>query len=64
MKQETIIKKFREVLKKDGRNLIWFNRNYLPKIRYNYMMYQINGFKQTGIDEDIITAIEKYLEDK
>ena len=59
-----LIKKFKKKLwKEDGRTLLWFQRTYLPKIRYNYFIVQINGHS-LKIDDDIITAIEKYLEDK
>lgn len=54
-----------KLLKEDGRTLTWFHREYLPTtMRYNYFSYQLNGHKKTGIDEVIINAINKYLEDK
>jgi len=57
-----LIKNFKKRLwKVDGRTLLWFRKNYLPKIRYNYFIVQINGHSNS-IDPDIIDAIKAYMD--
>lgn len=53
----------KKLLKTDGRTLTWFHREKLPKeLDYSYFIFQINGFKKSGIDQNIQDAINSYME--
>ena len=50
---------FKQTIKEEGRSLIWFQKNYIPELNYQYMILQLNG--QKSLQDNLQKAIMKYL---
>jgi hypothetical protein len=58
--KKEVVKKFRAKLYSDGRSLLWWHRNYIPKMyKYNYFIRQIN--LPESMQENLLDAIGEYV---
>ncbi len=55
-----MITKLKSKLKKEGRTLVWFHKNFIKSYSYMYMIQMLNGIvkMQTPLEK----SISKYLD--
>lgn len=58
-----MIDKFRKKMKKDGRSLKWFHREYVSKVllSYNYFIMQLSG--NAKMHESVEKIIKAYMKE-
>ncbi|RLC23041.1 MAG: hypothetical protein DRH32_08755 [Deltaproteobacteria bacterium] len=57
-----MIRKFRTKLKKDGRSLVWFHKNFITGINYPYFIIQLHDPER--MHPEVWEGIYKYLSQK
>ncbi len=58
----SIVKKFKQKIQKEGRSFKWFHKSYLKEVTYPYFIIQLND--EDRLHDQIKKAINKYLSDK
>jgi len=54
-----MIKKFRIMLKSEGRSLVWFHRNFIQNVTYQYFIIQLH--EPERMHEAVWDAMADYL---
>jgi len=56
-----MIEKFRAKMKKDGRSLVWFHKNYVKKELYSYVYFCMQLSGNAPMHDSIEQIIKKYM---
>ena len=59
---DMIVRRFRNKLNLGGHSLLWWHRNYIPKMyKYNYFIRQLN--LPESMKKDLLDEIVKYIKE-